>query len=161
VKNCLIIIFIALSSLFISCKGPYLPIEERPRSQPLQHTKRILILDKKVRDALLYINSVQKRLPEGQILVQANFQNRFPNGDIWAEIKLEFLDENNMLVDQTEWVNTYFPAWEVTMVRGNSISAKAQKHVILFKNLRSKTGKLPGTFGSILEIPWFPSVLPK
>jgi len=108
-----------------SCKGPFVPIEQAPKSKPLQHTNRIVIIDQNVRNALLYVNSVQRRLPKGQIFVQVNFQNRFPRGDIWAEVKIEFLDENNMVVDETEWMNTYFPAWEVTMVQGNSISSRA------------------------------------
>jgi len=143
-----------------SCKGPFVPIEQAPKSTPLQHTNRIVIIDQNVRNALLYVNSVQRRLPKGQIFVQVNFQNRFPRGDIWAEVKIEFLDENNMVVDETEWMNTYFPAWEVTMVQGNSISSRALKHVMLLKNLRTRTGNLPGTFGTIFELPWFPSVLP-
>ena len=144
-----------------SCKGPFVPVAKRSNAPPLQHTQRILVLDNQVRDALLYINSVQKRLSGGQILVQANFQNRFPKDDIWAEAKIEFLDGNNMLVDQTEWVNTYFPAWEVTMLQGNSISANAVRHVILLKNLRTRSGRIPATFGFIFEVPWFPTVLPK
>jgi len=154
-------ICIVLLGFLPSCKGPFVPIEKGANAQPLQHTQRIVILDKQVRNALLYSNSVQKRLSGGQILVQANFQNRFSDGDIWAETKIEFLDENNMLVDQTEWVNTYFPAWEVTMIQGNSISANAVRHVILLKNLRTRTGRVPDSFGFIFEVPWFPSVLPK
>ena len=163
-KNCIIVYIIAgavLLVLFASCKGPYLPIERTHKGQPLQHSRRTVILDRNVRDALLYVNSVQKRLPGGQIFVQANFQNRFQGADIWADVKIEFLDENNMLVDETEWVNTYFPQWEVTMVQGNSISSQAVKHVMLMKNLKTPTGVLPRTFGTIFELPWFPSVLPK
>ncbi|WP_146164739.1 hypothetical protein [Desulfonatronum sp. SC1] len=126
----------------------------------MQHSQRIVILDRNVRNALLYVNSVQKRLPGGQILVQANFQNRFPRDDIWADVKVEFLDEYNMLVDQTEWMPTHFPAWQVTMVQGSSISPKPIKHVMLLRNLRTRDGNIRGTFGTVFEMPWFQSVVP-
>jgi hypothetical protein len=129
--------------------------------QPMQHTQRIVILDHNVKNALLYINSVQKKLPGGQILVQANFQNRFPNEDVWAEVKFEFQDENNMMVDSTEWVNTHFAPWVVTMVQGNSISGRAVKHVTLMRSLRTRNGNLPGTFGLLFEIPWFHTTVPQ
>lgn len=142
------------------CKGPYAPVTHRPGVEPMQHSQRIVILDRNVRNALLYVNSVQKRLPGGQILVQANFQNRFPNDDVWADVKVEFLDEHNMLVDQTEWMPTYFPAWQVTMVQGSSISPSPVKHVMLLRNLRNRDGNIQGTWGTVFEMPWFQSVVP-
>lgn len=132
--------------------GPYVPLEKSPKEVPLQHSQRIVILDRNVRNALLFINSVQNRLPGGQILIQANFQNRFPNDDLWAEVKFEFYDENNMVVDKTEWVNTHFPRAEVTMVQGNSISSKPAKHVMLMRNLRTRTGGIIGPVGAIFAI---------
>lgn len=142
------------------CKGPYAPVTHKPGREPMQHSQRIVILDRNVRNALLYVNSVQKRLPGGQIMVQANFQNRFPNDDVWADVKVEFLDAHNMLVDQTEWMPTYFPAWEVTMVQGSSISPKPVKHVMLLRNLRNRDGNIQGTWGTVFEMPWFQSVVP-
>ena len=158
------IVLFALYGFLISCGGsggPYVPVTHTAGWQPLQHEQRIVILDRNVKDVLLYVNSVQKRLPRGHILVQANFQSRFAKEDVWAEVKIVFYDENNMVVDETEWMNTHFPAWEVTMVQGNSISHRAMKHVMLLKNLRNRSGKLPRTRGMIFEIHGPPSVLPK
>lgn len=133
-------------------KGPYAPLAHKPGTETMQHTQRVVILDRNVRDALIFVNSVQKRLPGGQILVQANFQNRSQNVDVWADVKVEFLDENNMLVDATEWVQTHFPALQVTMVQGSSISGRAAKHTMLLRNLRTRDGSIRGTSGSVFEV---------
>lgn len=151
---------LAIVSCVFGCKGPYAPIAHKPGTEATQHSQRIVILDRNVRNALLYVNSVQKRLPGGQILVQANFQNRFPQDDIWADVKVEFLDGNNMLVDSTEWIQTHFPAWQVTMVQGSSISSQPVKHTMLLRNLRTRDGNIRGTFGVVFEMPWFPAVVP-
>jgi hypothetical protein len=133
-------------------EGPYVPLAKSPEQEPLQHSQRIVILDRNVRNALLFVNAVQKRLPGGQILVKANFQNRLPNDDLWAEVKFEFLDEDNMVVDESEWVNTLFPRAEVTMVAGSSISPKPVKHVMLMRNLRTNTGRVIGPVGTVFEV---------
>ncbi len=110
------------------------------------------MLDRNVQDVLLFIGSDQRRLPGGEIYVRANFQNRLPNDDVWAEVKLQFLDANNFPVDETEWVKYRFPALEITTVQGSSISSKAVKHVMLLRNLYTKTGRRikPGTIFKIL-----------
>jgi hypothetical protein len=119
---------------------------------PAQHSKRIVILDKNVADTLYYINSVQERLPRGELVIKAQFQNRFPDDDVWVDVKMEFMDQYNMVVDQTEWMRTLFPALEVTMVRGNSISTQAIKHVILMRNVHTASGKMPSSRGKIYAI---------
>jgi hypothetical protein len=116
-----------------STTGPYAP-KTRMGDSPMQQSQRILFLDENLRDGLLLVNSVQKRLPHGEILVQANFKSRFPNNDIWVEVKFEFFDANSIIIDETEWMKTHFPAMEVTTVQGSSISPNAVKHVILLKN---------------------------
>jgi len=140
--------------------GPYAPYA-RPGDAPMQHSQRIVIMDRNVQGALLLVDSVQKRLPRGEILVQANFQSRYPNDDVWADIKFEFLDENNVPVDETEWVKTSFPALEVTTVQGSSISTRAVKHVMLLKNLYTRTGKKPIGPGGVYEIRVGGSALPR
>ncbi len=135
-----------------SCQGgPNLPLSTG--RTPLQHTNRTVVLDRDVRNTLLFVNSVNKRLPGGQIMVQANFQNRMRNQDVWADIAFEFLDGNNMLVDKTEWMTTLFPASQVTMVQGSSISPHAVKHVLLLKDLKTQNGRLIGPASWILEFP--------
>ncbi|HDQ41417.1 MAG TPA: hypothetical protein ENN39_10370 [Desulfonatronum sp.] len=156
----MVCVFLLALMVMTGCKGPYAPIAHKPGTEPMQHSQRIVILDRNVRNALLYVNSVQKRLPGGQILVQANFQNRFPNDDIWADVKVEFLDEHNMLLDQTEWMSIHFPAWQVTMVQGSSISPRPVKHTMLLRNLRTRDGNIQGTWGTVFEMPWFQSVVP-
>jgi hypothetical protein len=154
-------IFCLLAAVFVcGCKGPYAPLAHKPGKEAAQHSQRIVIVDGNVRNALLFVNAVQKRLPGGQILVQANFQNRFPRDDVWADVKVEFLDENNMLVDETEWMQTHFPAWEVTMVQGSSISPNPAKHTMLLRNLRTRNGNIRGTFGTVFQTPTLPSVVP-
>ena len=118
--------------------GPSVPLSVT--ESPLQHTNRIVILDRNVRNTLFLVNAVHQRLPGGQLLVRANFQNRFHQDDVWADVKFEFQDKYNMVVDETEWMPTYFPAGEVTMVQGSSISSGAAKHVLLLKGLRTAAG---------------------
>ena len=140
--------------------GPYAPYA-RPGDAPMQQTQRIVILDRNVQGALLFVDSVQKRLPRGEILVQANFQSRYPNDDVWADIKFEFLDGNNVMIDETEWVKTFFPALEVTTVQGNSLTAGAVSHVMLLKNLYTRSGKRPFAPGGVYEIRVGGSALPR
>ena len=116
-----------------SSPGPYAP-KTSVGNIPAQQSQRILFLDKNLRDGLLFVNSVQKKLDHGEILVQSNFQSRFPNNDIWVEVKFEFFDANSILIDETEWMKTHFPAMEVTTVQGSSITPNAVKHVILLRN---------------------------
>jgi len=110
------------------------------------------MLDRNVQDVLFLINSDQRKLPAGELYARANFQNRLSNEDVWAEVKLQFLDANNFPVDETEWMKYHFPALEITTVQGSSISNKAVKHVMLLRNLYTKTGRRikPGT---IFKIP--------
>jgi len=118
-----------------------------------QQNRRIIALNETVANTLLYVNSVQKRLPGGQILAQVNLQNRYAKTDVWAEVKVEFYDENSMLVDETEWINTYFPPLEITTIQGNSIHARAVKHCMLLRNIRNASGLLPGFRRSLFELP--------
>ncbi len=118
--------------------GPAVPLGVV--ESPIQHTNRIVILNRNVRNTLFLVNAVHQRLPGGQLFVRANFQNRFHQDDVWADVKFEFQDQHNMVIDETEWLPTLFPAGEVTMVQGSSISGSANKHVLLLKNLRTATG---------------------
>ncbi len=133
-------------AIFITClllagcqsTGPSVPLGMVDST--LQHTDRIVVLDRNVRNTLFLVNAVHQRLPGGQILVRANFQNKFHSDDVWADVKFEFQDTSSMVVDETEWKQTLFPAGEVTMVQGSSITGMALKHVLLLKNLRTATG---------------------
>ena len=149
-----------LGAVACTSTGPYAPYA-RPGDAPIQHTQRVVILDRNVQGALLFVDSVQKRLPRGEILVQANFQNRYPKDDVWADVKFEFLDENNVALDETEWVKTLFPALEVTTVQGNSLTTGAVTHVMLIKNLYTRSGKRPASPGSVYEIRVQGSALPR
>lgn len=153
IRNITCIATILCSAIIISgCQGgPNLPLSTG--RAPLQHVNRTVMLDRDVRHTLLYVNSVQKRLPGGQLLIQANFQSRMRIEDVWADIAFEFLDENNMLVDKTEWMTTLFPASQVTMVQGSSISPNAVKHVLLLKDLKTRDGRMIGPASWILEFP--------
>ncbi len=147
-----IAVTILVAVVLSSCQGgPSLPL--KTGGSPLQHENRTVVLDRDVRNTLLFVNSVQKRLPGGQVLVQSNFQSRMRQQDVWAEISFEFLDENNMLVDKTEWMTTLFPASQVTMVQGSSISPNVVKHVLLLKDLKTASGRLIGPSSWILEFP--------
>jgi hypothetical protein len=108
--------------------------------QPVQQSDRIVVLDNNVRDTLFLVNTSQGRLPGGQILVKAAFQNRFQDVAVWADISFEFQDRNGMAVDKGEWVTTRFAPGEVTTIQGSSISPNAHKHVLLLKNLRTGRG---------------------
>ncbi len=138
--------FLAVCILLFSCLmmgGCGSPGSSAPYAlvnQPMQLGNRIVILDNNVLDTLFLVNTSQARLPGGQIQVKATFQNRFQNQDIWVDVGFEFQDKNGMLVDRAEWVATRFPAAEVTLVQGTSISPLAQKHVLLLKNLRTAQG---------------------
>ncbi len=137
----------------ISCcqGGPSAPLSTG--RTPLQHSNRTVMLDRNVRNTLLLVNSVQKELPGGQLLAQVNFESRLRAQDVWADISFEFMDENNMLVDKTEWTTTLFPASQVTMVQGSSISPNAVKHVLLMKGLKTRNGRVIGPASVILEFP--------
>ncbi len=119
---------------------------------PRQHTNRIIVLDRNVRNTLIYINSVNKRLPGGQLLIQVNFQNRLQRDDVWADVKFEFMDANNMMVDTTQWIPTLFPASQVTMIQGSSLGGGAFKHVVLLKNLQTRNGRIIGPATDIFEV---------
>jgi hypothetical protein len=132
---CLCVVWLSLAVWLTSCSspGPYAPKSELGGSSA-QLSQRVLFLDETLRDAVLLVNSVQKRLPRGEILVQANFRSRLQKNDIWVDVKFEFYDADSMLVDETEWMKVHFPAMEVTMVQGSSIASNAAKHVILLNN---------------------------
>jgi hypothetical protein len=118
---------------------------------PLEHSQRVVVLDQAVRDTLLLVNAVHKRLPGGQLLVQAGFRNRLTRDNVWAQVRFRFLDPYDMPVDESEWVDTLFAPGEVTTVQGSSMSPHAVKHVLLLRNLRSATGRL-GPAEAIYEI---------
>lgn len=144
---------LCLLCLLMSChqQGPSTPLSIE--SVPLQHSKNAVMVDRDVRNTLLYVNAVHKKLPEGHIAVQVNFQNRLYEQDVWADVCFEFLDENNMLVEKTEWIPHFFPAAQVTTIEGSSISQNAFKHVLLMKNLQSPSGKIVGSAIEIYEYP--------
>ncbi len=117
---------------------------------PLQQTHRLLLVDKNIRNALLYVNSVNNRLPGGQLLVRVNFQNQRDDA-VWADVMIEFQDADGIAIDQTAWIPTRFPAKLVTPVQGTSITPHATKHVVLLKNLRGEDGRGIGP-ADIMEI---------
>lgn len=135
----------------ISCRSS--PSLSTLSEDDTQQNRRIIALNETVANTLLYVNSVQKRLPGGQIMAQVNLQNRYEKTGVWAEVKVEFYDENSMLVDETEWINTYFPPLEITTIQGNSIHAGAVKHCMLLRNIRNASGVLPGFRRSLFELP--------
>ena len=144
---------IGLTGCQNSTGGQFLPYGVP--DQPLHHTNRIVILDKNVRDTLFLINSVQERLPGGQIQVKAAFQNSFHEQDVWADVKVEFQDKNSMPIDSGEWITTFFPAAQSTMIESTSLTPNAAKHVVLLKKLRtSDGGNLAGERDNIYAIPW-------
>ncbi len=131
-------------------RGPMSPLGQI--NEPLEHSQRIVVLDRAVRDTLLLVNAVHKRLPGGQLVVQASFRNRLTRANVWAQVKFRFLDPYDMQLEESEWVDTLFPPGEVTMVQGSSMSPGAAKHVLLLRNLRSANGRL-GPAEAIYEIP--------
>jgi len=130
-------------------QGPMSPLGQI--NPPLEHSQRVVVLDQAVRDTLLLVNAVHKRLPGGQLLVQAGFRNRLTRDNVWAQVRFRFLDPYDMPVDESEWVDTLFAPGEVTTVQGSSMSPHAVKHVLLLRNLRSATGRL-GPAEAIYEI---------
>lgn len=132
---CLWMLWLSSVVWIVSCSspGPYAPKSEVGGGS-MQQSQRVLFLDETLRDGLLLVNSAQKRLPRGEILVQANFKSRYQKNDIWVDVKFEFYDAQSMLIDETEWMKVHFPAMETTMVQGSSIASQAAKHVILLKN---------------------------
>lgn len=148
----LIVISAFLAGILSGCAPPPGPMSPLGQTEaPLEHSQRIVVLDRAVRDTLLLVNAVHKRLPGGQLVVQAAFRNRMLRDPVWAQVKFRFLDPYDMQIDETEWVDTLFPTGEVTMVQGASMSAGAVKHVVLLRNLRSATGRL-GPAEAIYEI---------
>ena len=71
------------------------------------------------------------------------------------------MNENNVVIDETEWVKTLFPALEVTTVQGSSLTAGAVAHVMLLKNLYTRSGRRPSAPGSVYEIRTGGSALPR
>ncbi len=122
-------------------------------------TQRVLVLDRNVEDTLLFIQSLPRQLPGGEILVRAGFQNRFAGEDVWAEIKFVFLDENKAAIDETEWMKTRFPASQVTTVQGSSITTQAKSYLILIRNIYTLSGNKPIGYGKLYEIPGVISIL--
>jgi len=149
-KALVLLRLLPIAVIAVSCRSPSLPTLGRTNTQ---HNRRVIAVDQTVAKSLLYVNSVQKRLPGGQILVQVNLQNRYEKTDVWAEVKIEFYDENNMLIDETEWIDTHFPALEITTVQGNSIHARTAKHCMLLRNIRNASGLLPGSRRKLFVLP--------
>ena len=61
---CLCVLWFSLVVWITSCSspGPYAPKSEMGGS-PMQQSQRVLFLDETLRDALLLVNTAQKRLP--------------------------------------------------------------------------------------------------
>ena len=156
VKYTISLLCLSLVAVLTGCQtystGPTVPYGLVDK--PLQQTDRIVILDNNIRNTLYLVNEVQGRLPGGQLLVKATFQNRFHQDDVWADVKVEFQDQNSMAIDRSEWVTTLFPAGEVTLVQASSITPNAEKHVLLIRNLRTATGgRITGLSNAIYIIP--------
>ena len=156
VKYIICLLCLSLVAVLTGCQtyttGPAVPYGLV--DQPLQQTDRIVILDNNVRNTLYLVNEVQGRLPGGQLLIKATFQNRFHQDDVWADVKVEFQDQNSMAIDRSEWVTTLFPAGEVTLVQASSLTPVAVKHVLLIRNLRTvRGGAVTGPSNAIYIIP--------
>lgn len=133
--------FCTISSFLLLCflvgcqsQGVYLPLgTDQPQRQ---HTNRLIVLDKNIRNNLIYINAKNQQLPRGQIRTQINIKNRLTDYDLWADVLVEFQDKDNITVDRTEWIPTFFPAAQITTIQGSSLATNAVKHVVMIKNLR-------------------------
>lgn len=133
----------------LGCAGPYQPRAVPGRVTPMQFTEKIIFLDKDASRALMYVNNRHYRLKGGQLVVEANLQNRFSDVDLWAEVQVVFYDQANMRLEESSWERHHFPALEVTMIRFNSMRPDVVNYTVMIKNLGSKDGKrlkLPGVY---------------
>jgi hypothetical protein len=154
-----------LAAALVGCatpRGPYSPITPEDRDAPHQMSHGVTMLDKNVRDSLLFVNRVAKRLPSGQVQVRIQMQNLYRDETLWSDVRVVFYDEDNMTVDQTEWQKIPFPPREIVLIQGTSLRNDVQTYNVQFKNLRSRTGRRLCPPDTVAEHGrWKDSVLPK
>jgi hypothetical protein len=143
-------------------RGPYSPITREDEKTPHQMSHGVTMLDKNVRDALLFINRTAKRLPSGQVQVRVQMQNLYRNETLWSDVRVVFYDEDEMGVDQTEWQKVSFPAREIVLIQGTSLRNDIKTYNVQFKNLRSRSGRRLSPPETVAEHGlWKDSVLPE
>ena len=143
-------------------RGPYSPIERDDGQKPHQLRYGVTMLDKDVRDALLFVNRTAKRLPNGQVRARVQMQNLHRGETLWSKVRFAFYDADNIIVDQTEWQSVAFPPHEVVALSGISLRSDVMRYNVQFKDLRSKSGQVMSPKGKILEHGlWRGSILPE
>ncbi len=143
-------------------RGPYGPIARDDGQDPHQLRHGVTVLDKDVRDALLFVNRTAKRLPNGQVRARVQMQNLHRGETLWSKIRFAFYDADNVIIDQTEWQSVAFPSQEVVALSGISLRGDVMRYNVQFKDLRSKSGDIMTPAGKILEHGlWRESILPE
>jgi uncharacterized protein YcfL len=137
-------------SLLMSCSsrksqqppvGAYY-LQQHPSAQaPMQHTERLIALDRSTVDALFYVNHTQGRLPSGHVAIQVNLQNKSAEHDLWVEWKVVFYDAQNFQLEETEWTLTHFPAKEVVTLKANSMRQDVMNFTIMLRTPFTEDGK--------------------
>ncbi|MFQ5590322.1 MAG: hypothetical protein ACE5HE_04070 [Phycisphaerae bacterium] len=148
----------------VACRprGPYSPVARRDERKPHQLRHNVTVLDKDVRDALLFVNHTAKRTPNGQVQVRVQMQNLYRDETLWSEVRFAFYDADKMGVDRTEWQRVAFPPHEVVMIEGNSLRADVETYNVQFRNLKSSLGRSLYPPGLILEHGWWGySIIPE
>ncbi|MDM8543725.1 hypothetical protein QUF90_21840 [Desulfococcaceae bacterium HSG9] len=142
-KMCYVCCVVSMLVSFTSCAkspGPYL-LQTQPLQSPMQHSERLIALDKSAANALLYVNHNQGRLASGQVAIQINLQNRSAQHAVWIEWKTVFYDKQNFKIEETEWEMTHFPAKEIKTLKINSISPDVMNFSIILRSPATVDGQ--------------------
>ncbi len=143
-------------------RGPYTPLARKDGQEPHQLRHGITMLDKDVRDSLLFINRTAKRTPNGQVQVRIQMRNLYRDETLWSDIRFSFYDADKMAVDQTEWQRVAFPPHEVVMIKDTSLRNDVNTYNIQFRDLESRSGRRLTPPGRILEHGlWRDSIIPE
>ncbi len=119
--------------------GPYL-LTQSPNVTSIQHSERLIALDKSAASALSFVNHQQIHLESGQLRLLINLQNISTTHDIWMDWKVVFYDSQNFEIETTEWNKSFFPAKEIKTLKANSIRRDAINYTVMLRSPSSEKG---------------------
>jgi len=118
---------------------------------PEQYTLAILALDEKISSSVYYVRHDHKRFPAGQVRVRFNLYNAQPVENVWMEWKVLYYNQDNYMIEETEWETTMLHAKVIATIRSNSIRPDVINYTLMIRSSPRTDPNLTKPLGYVQE----------
>lgn len=118
---------------------------------PEQYIKAIMALDERIIESIYYVRHDQQRFQSGHVRIVFNLFNAQPDADVWMDWKVLYYDQDNYLIEETEWETTMFRSQVIKTIRSNSMRPDVMNFTLVIKSSPRTDPDLTKPLGFVRE----------